>query len=403
VPSPRRAVRLVLAAGVLAGGLVVVKACGTAPSSPSPVLSNYERSTGDTIRRDCGYSSPLPGRPGWSIWLFCDTAVMGADAPAIKRLILGTGTAADGPYQAGQAPAPLSELPTPPTRAARPSSAAPQPFLPAPQSLQLPGTILPCTGHGAYPAAWISGVTRAPPPAAGTLLISYDDYCVSGNGAADGPAAAGPTAEGPTAEGFGLAEYDPASNLLGPVTTVFSTSFGLPLLKQQVLGSPVLGRDGYLYLFGFCRAAPAPAGCGRGQVFLARTVAAAAYWSNPFSYQYWTGDGWSPQPAAAGSLVPAGHPLGISVGDFAADGQGLVMIEQTSLAGDFQAWRARSPAGPWRRILTGRVPCTAGAEAGAEGLCRALIGHSELSTRSRLLISYYDPGNDHVDVAAYQW
>jgi hypothetical protein len=49
------------------------------------------------------------------------------------------------------------------------------------------------------------------------------------------------------------------------------------------------------------------------------------------------------------------------------------------------------------------VPCTDGTEHGAEGLCRALIGHPELSTRSRLMISYYDPGNDHVDVAAYPW
>jgi hypothetical protein len=392
MPTPRptvRLFRLVLAGGVIVGCLVVVKACGTAPA-PSPVLSNYERSTGAAIRRDCGYSSAMPGRPGWSIWLFCDTAVISAGART-EHLILGTGTAADGPYQAGRAPAGLSEVPTPPARPALPSSAAPQPFLPAPYGLQRPGSLLPCTGPGAYPAAWISGVTRAPPASADTLLITYDDYCVTGSG------------DPPTAEGFGLAEYDPASNLLGPVTLVFSTGFGLPLLKQQVLGSPILGRDGYLYLFGFCRANPPPTGCGRGQVFLARTVAALAYWRNPFTYQYWTGDGWSPQPAAASSLIPAGQPIGISVGDFAADGKGLVMIEQTSLAGGFQAWRASSPAGPWRRILTGQVPCTSGTEPGAEGLCRALIGHPELSTRSRLLISYYDPGNDHVDVAAYPW
>ena len=390
MPSPRRTVRLVLAVGVIVGCLVVVKACST-PPSPSPVLSNYERSTGDTIRRDCGYSSPLPGRPGWSIWLFCDTAVISGPAQTIKRLILGTGTAADGPYQAGRAPAGLSEVPTPPTRPALPSSSAPQSFLPAPDSLRLPGSMLPCTGPGAYPAAWISGVTRAPSATAKTLLITYNDYCVTR------------TRDAPTAEGFGIAEYDPASNLLGPVTTVFSTGFGLPLLKQQVLGSPILGRDGYLYLFGFCRAAPPPAGCGSGRVFLARTVAAPTYWRNPFTYQYWTGAGWSPQPAAADSLIPAGQPLDISVGDFAADGKGLVMIEQTSLEGGFQAWQARSPTGPWRRILTGRVPCTDGTEPGAEGLCRALIGHPELSTRNRLLISYYDPGNLHVDVAAYPW
>ena len=167
MPSPQHTVRRcrrALAGGVIAGSLVVV-ACGAA--GPSPVLSNYERSTGDTIRRDCGYSSPLPGRPGWSIWLFCDTAVMSAHAQTIERLILGTGTAADGPYQAGRAPAELNEIPTPPTRLALPSSAAPQPFLPAPDSLRLPGGMLPCTGPGAYPAAWISGspAHRRPPPA----------------------------------------------------------------------------------------------------------------------------------------------------------------------------------------------------------------------------------------------
>ena len=352
-------------------------------------MSNYERSTGNAIRRDCGYSSPLPAKPGWSVWLFCDTEV--TRGQAIERLILGTGTAADGPYRAGLAPAGLSEVPTPPARPALPGTAAPQPFLPAPQGLRLPGGMLPCTGPGGYPATWISGVTRAPSAAtAGPLLISYDDYCVTGAGDA-------------SAEGFGLAEYDPSSNLLGAVTLVFSSAFGPPLPQQQVLGSPVAGEDGYLYLFGFCHAAPAPAGCGIGQVFLARTVAAPAYWRNPFTYQYWTGDRWSSQAAAAGSLIPAGHPLGISVGDYSADGHGLVMIEQTSLAGGFQAWQAGSPAGPWRRILTGRVPCAKGAESGAEGLCRALIGHPELSTRSRLLISYYDPGNYHVDVSAYPW
>ena len=382
-----------LAGCAIAGCLSVVAACAAPAPRPAPslVLSNYERSSGNAVRRDCGYSSPLPGRPGWSIWLFCDTVVTNAQGRNIERLILGTDTAAEGRYQAGQAPGRLSEVPTPPAPPALSPAAAPQPFLPAPSSLQLPGSTLPCTGTGSYQAAWISGVTRAPSAATGGgLLIAYDDYCVTGPG------------DALTAEGFGLAEYDPARNVLGPVTLVFSSGFGMPLPQRQVLGSPVVGADGYLYLFGFCHAAPTPAGCGTGGVFLARTLAVPAYWRNPFTYQYWTGDGWSSQ-AAAGSLIPAGQPLGISVGDYAADGRGLVMIEQTSLAGDFQAWQARSPAGPWHRLLSGRVPCTRSTQAGAEGLCRALIGHPELSTLGDLLISYYDPGNDHVDVAAYPW
>jgi hypothetical protein len=315
-------------------------------------------------------------------------------------------------------PGRLSEIATPPAPLTLTGDGAPQPFLPVPQGLLLPGGTLPCTGPGAYPASWITGVTRAPGPAASSnLLISYDDYCVTGN------------AGSLTAEGFGLVEYDPVHNLLGPTGRVFASLAGLP--PQQVLGSPVIGRDGYLYLFGFC-AATLTAGCGPGGVFLARTLARPGYWQNPLTYTYWTGAGWSPQVAAASSVLPgsalsplspvsppapapsaspanlvsttaATRPLGISVGDYRAAGHGLVMVEQTSLAGSFQVWQAASPAGPWRPIRSGKVPCTKGTQGAADALCRALIGHPELSTRSQLLISYFDPGRDHVEVSAYSW
>ena len=364
--------------------VITCVACGSNAVSrpgPAPVLSNYERSTGNAITRDCGYSSPVPGRPGWSVWLFCDTEVTGPHGRPIRGLILGTDSAASGPYQAGQAPSDLSEIPTPPTPLTS-ASGAPQPFLPAPQNVWLPGTTLPCSGAGAYSAAWISGVTPVP-RTADALLVTFDEYCV--------------TRTTNTAEGFGLAEYDPQNNILSPSDVVFTSASGLPLPQQQVLGSPVTERDGYLYLFGVCPPAALPAGCS-GRVFAVRTAAAPAGWRNPAAYQYWTGTGWSAQAAAAGSVIPAGQALSVSVADYSSAGHGLVMIEQTSLAGDFQAWQAASPAGPWRRLLSGRVPC-----AGTGGLCRALIGHPELSTRDRLLISYFNPGSNHVDVTAYPW
>ena len=290
---------------------------------PAPVLSNYEKN-GNTIRRDCGYSSPLPGKPGWSLWLFCDTVIASLPGGKTERLILGTDTAAAGPYRAGHAPSRLSEIPTPPAPLTLPDAGAPQPFLPEPQHLLRPGSTFPCTGPGAYPASWISGVAREPAAdAASHLLISYDSYCVTGN------------PDALTAEGFGLIEYDPARNLLSWPAAVFTSLPGLQLPPQQVLGSPVFPGDGYLYLFSFCPAAPPPAGCGHGSVFAVRTVAQPAYWQNPFTYQYWTGSGWSPDGADAHSLMPARHPFGISVGDYSADGHGLVMVEQTSLAGAF--------------------------------------------------------------------
>ena len=133
----------------------------------------------------------------------------------------------------------------------------------------------------------------------------------------------------------------------------------MALPVQQVLGSPVF-RAGYLYLFGFCSAATLPTGCATGKVFMVRVQATPAAWQNPLSYQYWTGAGWSLDPNTAASVLPAGQPLGISAGDYSADGHELVLVEQTSLAGDFQVWQAASPTGPWRRLRTGRVPCRAG-------------------------------------------
>jgi hypothetical protein len=356
------------------------------------VLSRYESLTGRDIARDCGFSAPLPSAPGRSLWLFCDTEITTRQGDEIGLPILGTGTAAEGPYRPGLPPGVLTEVPTPsspvPSSAPPPgpgtAGLAPRPFLTAPADLTLPATGLPCAGPGVYQARWITGVAREP-GASGHLLISYVDSCVSGS-------------EVFTAEAFGLVGYDPVANVLSSPAQVFSTTPGEQLLPVWTLGSPVFS-GGYLYLFSSC--APA-GGCGTPGVFLTRTVATAADWQNGFSYQYWTGRGWSPSPYSAVPLR-AGPPLLMWAGDFSATGHGLVLIEQTSVGGDFTIWQAAAPPGPWRRITAGRVPCGAGKRGDPNGLCRALIGHPELSTRSELLMSFFDPGANHVEVSAFRW
>jgi hypothetical protein len=65
---------------------------------------------------------------------------------------------------------------------------------------------------------------------------------------------------------------------------------------------------------------------------------------------------------------------------------------------------------PWKPELSGRIPCT------SEGVnfCRATIGHSELSTSQKLLISSFNAGavphyyakagpEGHVVVASFSW
>jgi len=58
---------------------------------------------------------------------------------------------------------------------------------------------------------------------------------------------------------------------------------------------------------------------------------------------------------------------------------------------------------PRRRRPIGRVCAIALALVTVDALCRALIGHPELSTRSQVLISYFNPGNDRVDLSAFSW
>jgi hypothetical protein len=364
-------------------------ACGTVSPPPGPrmVQSRYEIATGRVIVRDCGYSVSLPGQPGRDLWLFCDTEITGRHGQEIGSPILGTGTAAAGPYRAGQAPGPLTEVATP-GRGRATVATTPQPFLPAPVGLTLPGGTLPCTAPRAYPARWITGVARepGPPGLAGHLLISYADYCVSGGSVF-------------TPEAFGLLDYDPADNVLGRPAQVFAAAAGQPLPPQRLLGSPIF-RGGYVYLFGFCGP---DQGCGRGGVFLARTVARPAGWQDGAAYRYWTGSGWSASPASAATLTGPATTFGVSAGDYSADGHGLVMIEETSVVGGFSVWQAPAPVGPWRRVETGRVPCTAGRQSGPGGLCRALIGHPELSTGADLLLSFFDPGADHLEVVGYPW
>jgi hypothetical protein len=410
------AAALAVSAGTLAG-------CGQpappGPPGPAQLRSRYEVSRGVSIGRDCGYSQPLPGSPGRSIWLFCDTPVFTSSKNARGRTVWGlrqfiTGsTAAEASSTPGRPPGELTELPTPgtgappagaaspggaasPAGAASPVSGDPAParFLPQPPGLVTLGG-QPCTAaDGGYAASWISGTARI--PGSTDLLIAYDNYCVI-TGAHPGF----------IAEGFGLARYDPAANRLTSQNAVFTgTNFSGPA-SAQMLGSPVF-RGGYLYLFGPECSYPALGGCGRGEIAVARVAANPLAWANPFAYRWWSGPArggsWTPQMAAATSVIPAAKPSGVGVADFSATGHGLVLVEQTDVAGRFTVYQSPGPSGPWTRVLRGRAPCAIAA--GFANFCRAINPHPELSTRGWLLLSYFDPSahpDGHVMVDGFRW
>lgn len=378
---------------------------GVAP--PGQVLSTFETRTGADVIRDCGYSQALPGDPSASLWIFCDTDVYSAPAGGTWRLsaIVDGSTAAEGPSTPGAVPVDLSELPRPGTS---PTTAAgqdgPAHFLPAPTGLKTALGLRCDLADGAYPASWPTGVTDdAASPS--DILISFDNYCVSTGGVLQ-------------PEGFGLAAYDPSTNTFTGQSTVFASPTSdpsapvRPLAAQELLGSPIFSGS-YLYLFGQACAKIVMAVCMGSvgnEVYLARVSARPSAWTNPARYRWFAGrSGWSADPGSAVSVIHSARPLAVSVASFSSVGRGIVLVEQVNEAGQFIAYQADRPAGPWRKLLSGTVPCTAGA-----GLCRAIIGHPDLSTTANLLVSYFDPGAKpryhpgqrpagHVMVASFPW
>ena len=292
---------------------------------------------------------------------------------------VGTPAAGTGPAGSGPAPGGV------------PAADGPAPFLPPPAGL-VTAAGLPCgDGDGSYGASWITGVTRV--PSAPDLLIAFNNYCVqSGTG-------------GFLPEGFGLAEYDPATGTLSDDVTVFSgLDFGVAAAK--LLGSPVFsGR--YLYLFGPTCTALAHGGCATGTLFEARVPATPLAWGDPLSYEWQARSApgsWTPDLAAATSIIAGARPSAVSVAGFPAAGRHYVLVEQTDITGGFTVYEALAPVGPWNQITSGRVPCRPGA--GYLNFCRAIIAHPELSTPTQLVLSYFDPSfgaRGHVMVAGFGW
>ena len=421
-PDRTSADRRLLRALVLVVSVVVLLAVPTATPSrphrrapprpatlaPAAVLSGIERTGKVSIARDCGYSAPLPAAPGRSLWLFCDTPVYvqsanasGGAGWALRRFIPGSTAAVSpavaGPGLRGRGPGPLSELSTPAVDGpgvrgsdAGAATRAPAPFLSRPTGLATTFG-LPCGDGGSYAASWVSGVARV--PSTPELLVTFNNYCVlSGSG-------------GFLYEGFGLAEYDPARRTLSDDVTVLDGDGLDTAASATPLGSPVFsGR--YLYLSGSTCTAPRAGRCA-GTVVQARVPASATAWTAPLSYQWWSAGPsgpWTSDAAAATPIIAGPKPSAVSVADFAGVGRGFILIEQTGIGGEFTVFSSSSPAGHWKKLTSGRVPCRPGS--GYANFCRAIIGHPELSTRTELVLSYFDPAAEaygHVMVAGYRW
>lgn len=383
----RLAGRMLAGAGAILGALMSGALAFSSPvhadSGPvARVLSNFESYWGASMPRDCGFSRALPGRPGWSLWLFCDTPVNDWTGK-LTSFITGS-TAAQGPFTAGRVPGTLSELPTPPAPLpTMPNQNGPAQFLPTPAGLLTPRA-QPCggPGTGSYAASWLTGVAAEPGGSnSAHFLISYNDVCVT-------------SVSSFAMEGMGLARYDPTRNVLVAQRRVF---FDYLFPQQRALGSPVF-HQGFLYLYAASCSATSSGVCTSGSIHVARVPDDASAWMDPLRYRWWDGAGWTAAHGSAASVLGDATPVAVTVDSY--PGRPFVMIQQTDIAGGFAVYTASQPTGPWTRGRSARVPCSGGV---GLDLCRALIGHPELSTAATLALSYYDPGESHVKVTLIPW
>ena len=416
---------------VASTALLVLAALPADADGPPPayVESDFETANLD-LHCDGGVSVPLAAPfAGKSLWLFGDTFVSdAAGAPAWGNWSFLPGTfAAIGNATAGSVPT-VREVPTPGTGAisATPPSPAlgPAHFLPPfPPDIRLPGNTGACgaAGSDTYSANWALGATRGPSTAmtlydngttpvavtatdaAKLVFVSYFGVCVDPTlGWLDG---------GIRIQRFSMAAYDPATNTFKARWNVFDANVPTPtgnvLPWQQALWHPQFS-GGYMYTYASSCTDfnDVFAACTSGPVVVARAPVAGIH--DRTAYRYWKNvnpgnvddpANWSTNGADAVSVIPTtgGGPLQLHVGNFAATGDGYLMMEQTSMGAHYRLYQSSTPVGPWTFVRSAQAPnCNATAGAG----CYALVGHPEISTPSQLLYSYADMADNELETVA---
>ncbi len=332
------------------------------------VRSSYETANRD-ISRDVGISVVLPD--GHELWLFGDTSIYKRIKGVWGGLhFIDGSTALEAKYTRGQVPH-GGEYP----------SGSPTRFIPVPTDVPMTdGSDRPCVrgnGNAAFAARWPTGAAVMPTDSS-ELLITYSEVCVTGGG----------TSAQQQPEGWGYLLYNWRTHHIddGPVDVFKPHADGTLLASSYVFGSPIFD-SGNLTLFSSTCVAQY-LGCGTGQVMSVTMPATTTALDNPASYNL-------TQLSTDGSGSWA--PLSVSVARYST---GFRIIEWTSIIGTYDIFSTSTLATPWHLDTFGTLP---GCHTHKE-FCFALEGHPELSTSSRIFVSYVDPdvgpGMGHVVMSA---
>jgi hypothetical protein len=121
-------------------------------------------------------------------------------------------------------------------------------------------------------------------------------------------------------------------------------------------------------------------GCSGGSVSSVTLAPTTTAMDNPASYQSYE----LRQLSTDGSAPWA--PLSVSVGQYPT---GWRLIEWTTILGNYSIFSTSSLTAPWHLEQAGTLPNCQTHNNSA--FCFALVGHPELSTPTKIFISYVDP------------
>jgi hypothetical protein len=252
-----------------------------------------------------------------------------------------------------------------------PSPSVPSQFLASPTNLYMPdGTKRLCTpANGAnYQARWPNGAVLMPNGV--DVLVTFVDLCV--------------TSALFRAEAWGFLEYNSSTHTLTqPPTQVFVPDPSGAETPKVWMGSPVIQGTNAIFFTPNCpdRFLSCPGVGSSVSVTTVADISTTANLLNPANYA-----------STVNLAVPTGaqrwRPMIINVAKDTVHG-GYLMLEQSSISGNYQLFRAANPTGQWTQVADAVMQ---GCRGLPKGFCYSMILHPEISsTSSTLYVSFFDP------------
>ncbi len=356
---------------------------GTLPSTDETGAgaAGGRASDGQIISRDGGVTATFVNAHGTrqSLWIFGDTVVTGAGDPGQARAMILGATAAVSAAIPGRVPV-ISERPVV-------GSTSPVGVF----GLWPAGTTFTCPG-GSFGDTWERGATTEP-GAPWIVLVANWGVCMT-----DPPFSAIPRRAGFAAidtRTWRVTQHD----VFGGPTARLS--------PPQIVGAPVIA-GGYLYsLTSACRVSSAT--CTADGIYVSRARwNRNSDWQYASRYRWWDGRRWTPNHTRAVSVIRGARPFlyELDVKDISqipGHRARFALTEQPNGSGDFTVYYGNNLTS-WRAGPVSHLPDRCRGE-GDIGTCRAINIHPELSTRTRMLYSWFSPDDSsgHVRLASMSW